>query len=161
MLRSTTALENNKTDGDTIVSATCRRATFQNPLRRYRQHSGQALVEFALCLPFLAVLLFGIIQYGFIFNAYMTLRHATHVAARTVSLPGNTNTAESVVSQAISPMLQPSNLGAVTTTPTSIGGVPAFTVGASYNLPLIIKFVVPGATGSSLTITAQATYRSG
>ena len=125
-----------------------------------RRISGQALTEFALTLPLLALLLFGVIQYGFIFNAYMTLRHGTHVTARTLALLGNTNTAQSVLSQAISPVLQPANLGSVTSMQTFVGSAPAITVSASYNLPLIISFVVPGVAGNNLTITTQATYRS-
>jgi Flp pilus assembly protein TadG len=52
---------------------------------------GQALVEFALVVPLLALLLFAIIQYGFIFNAYMNVRHAAFVTARSVALSGTSN----------------------------------------------------------------------
>jgi Flp pilus assembly protein TadG len=120
------------------------------------------MVEFALTLPLLALLLFAIIQYGFIFNAYMTLRHGMHVAARTFSLAGGgvTNTPKSVVCAAVQPMLDCSRLGTPTVTSTNLGTVSAIQVSGSYGLPLIVRFVVPGATGNTLTITASATYRS-
>lgn len=47
---------------------------------------GQSLVEFSLVLtPFMLVLL-GIIQFGFIFNAYVTLTNAAREAAREGSI---------------------------------------------------------------------------
>jgi Flp pilus assembly protein TadG len=43
---------------------------------------GQSLVEFALVLTPLLVILLGIIQFGFIFNSYVTLTNAAREAAR-------------------------------------------------------------------------------
>jgi len=40
------------------------------------------MVEFALVLPILAVLLFGIIQFGIVFNNYITLTDAVRAGAR-------------------------------------------------------------------------------
>src|SRR6478752_8302194 len=43
---------------------------------------GQAMVEFALVLPILMALLLGIIQFGIVFNNYITLTDATRAGAR-------------------------------------------------------------------------------
>ena len=43
---------------------------------------GSAAVEFALVLPLLVMLLFGIIQFGFVYNAYITVTHAAREGAR-------------------------------------------------------------------------------
>jgi Flp pilus assembly protein TadG len=43
---------------------------------------GQALTEFALALPILALLLFAVIQFGIAFNNYVTLTDATRAGAR-------------------------------------------------------------------------------
>ena len=43
---------------------------------------GQALTEFALALPVLAMLLFAVIQFGIAFNNYETLTDATRAGAR-------------------------------------------------------------------------------
>ncbi len=43
---------------------------------------GQSLVEFALVLPPLLLILLGIIQFGFIFNSYVTLTNAAREGAR-------------------------------------------------------------------------------
>jgi Flp pilus assembly protein TadG len=40
------------------------------------------MTEFALVLPILALLLFGVIQFGIVFNNYITLTDATRAGAR-------------------------------------------------------------------------------
>src|SRR6476620_6305274 len=47
-----------------------------------RADRGQSLVEFALVLMPLFIILLGIIQFGFIFNSYVTITNATREAAR-------------------------------------------------------------------------------
>ncbi|MGH2477833.1 MAG: TadE/TadG family type IV pilus assembly protein [Candidatus Limnocylindrales bacterium] len=44
--------------------------------------SGQSLVEFALVMLPLFVILLGIIQFGFVFNAYVTITNASREGAR-------------------------------------------------------------------------------
>jgi Flp pilus assembly protein TadG len=51
-------------------------------LSRKQREQGQTLTEFALVLPLLAVLLFGIIQFGITFNRYVTLTDAVRAGAR-------------------------------------------------------------------------------
>lgn len=51
-----------------------------------RHQKGQSLVEFALVLTPMMLILLGIIQFGFIFNAYVTLTNATREAAREGSI---------------------------------------------------------------------------
>jgi Flp pilus assembly protein TadG len=119
------------------------------------------MVEFALMFPFLALLLFAIIQYGFIFGAQATLRHAAQVTSRTMALPGaDYSTAPTVACSAINSLLDCSKLSAVATN-ASVGGLStdAVQVNLTYNLPLIIRFVVPNATGNTLTLRAQAVDR--
>jgi Flp pilus assembly protein TadG len=47
-----------------------------------RSERGQSLTEFALALPILALLLFAVIQFGIVFNNYVTLTDATRAGAR-------------------------------------------------------------------------------
>jgi len=47
---------------------------------------GQSLVETALILPILIMLLFGIVDFGRILHAYLTLDHAGREAARTAAV---------------------------------------------------------------------------
>jgi Flp pilus assembly protein TadG len=44
------------------------------------------MVEFALALPFLAILLFAIVQFGFVLNNYVEVSQAARVGARKASL---------------------------------------------------------------------------
>src|SRR5512145_1569670 len=91
-----------------------------------RARRGQSLVEFALVLPLLAVLLFAIIQYGLIFNAYMTLRHGAHVTARTLSLAGaSTNNVQATACDAVQPVLDCARLASPVVSSATIGGKPA------------------------------------
>lgn len=43
---------------------------------------GQSLTEFALALPIFVLLLFAVIQFGIVFNNYVTLTDATRAGAR-------------------------------------------------------------------------------
>jgi Flp pilus assembly protein TadG len=51
-------------------------------LHRIRDEQGQTATEFALVLPVLALLLFGVIQFGILFNNYVTLTDAVRAGAR-------------------------------------------------------------------------------
>ena len=48
----------------------------------FRNDRGQTMVEFALVVPILCVVLFGILQFGALYNDYVTLTDATRVGAR-------------------------------------------------------------------------------
>ena len=59
----------------------------QQQMRRHRRGServenGQSLVEFSLILLPLFLILLGIIQFGFIFNTYVTMTNAARDSAR-------------------------------------------------------------------------------
>jgi Flp pilus assembly protein TadG len=47
-----------------------------------RNEQGQAMVEFAIVLPILLMLVFGIVQFGITFNHYLTLTDAVRAGAR-------------------------------------------------------------------------------
>jgi Flp pilus assembly protein TadG len=53
-----------------------RRTTFR------RNERGQTMVEFALVLPLLALLLFGVVQFAIVFNNYIELRDGVRAGAR-------------------------------------------------------------------------------
>lgn len=60
-----------------------------------RDEDGQNIVEFALLLPVLMYILMGIIQFGFIFAAYLTINNAVREGARwgTIYIYDNNQTA--------------------------------------------------------------------
>jgi Flp pilus assembly protein TadG len=51
-----------------------------------RDEQGQTMAEFAFVLPILVTLLFGIIQFGILFNNYVTLTDAARAGARTAAV---------------------------------------------------------------------------
>jgi Flp pilus assembly protein TadG len=63
---------------------------------RTKREQGQTMTEFALVLPLLALLLFGVIQFGIVFHQYVTLTDAVRTGARqgavgrNLSNPGST-----------------------------------------------------------------------
>jgi Flp pilus assembly protein TadG len=135
---------------------------------RAGQESGQHLVEFAMVLLPLALILFGICQYGFIYAANMAIRNATVNAARYAVLAvTNTPTIAQIQSfataaVAVDPFLQTNNVTAVNVnTNVTVGTTNGATsVQIQYNLPLIIPWVVPGKTaGSSVSLSATTIMR--
>jgi Flp pilus assembly protein TadG len=50
--------------------------------RRITDERGQSATEFALVLPILCLLLFGVIQFGILYNNYVTLTDAVRAGAR-------------------------------------------------------------------------------
>ena len=50
------------------------------------EEKGQSMAEFAIVLPVLVVLLFGIVQFGILFNNYVTLTDAVRAGARTAAV---------------------------------------------------------------------------
>jgi Flp pilus assembly protein TadG len=57
--------------------------------KRMKNEQGQTMTEFALVLPILVVLLFGIIQFGIAFNNYVTLTDAVRSGARKAAVSRN------------------------------------------------------------------------
>lgn len=54
-----------------------------------KKQNGQGIVEMALSITLLLFLVFGIIDFGRIFSAYLTLNHASREAARVASVGGS------------------------------------------------------------------------
>jgi Flp pilus assembly protein TadG len=56
-----------------------------------KEERGQTMTEFALVLPLLMVLLFGIVQFGIAFNNYVTLTDAVRAGARKAAVSRNSS----------------------------------------------------------------------
>lgn len=122
-----------------------------------RQESGSDVVEFAVLLPVLAVVLFGIIQYALLFAAYITIRNASATGARqAVISPNNNNVIMSAATAAVGPLLDTSQVQ-VEVTSVTINGAIGTSVTVSYPFKLIIPYVVPGRDANSNIRTITAT----
>jgi Flp pilus assembly protein TadG len=60
--------------------------------QRCRHERGVAAVEFALVLPLLMMLVFGVVQFGLLFNRQQALHAAAREGARVAALPSSTQT---------------------------------------------------------------------
>jgi Flp pilus assembly protein TadG len=69
---------------------------------RLRREDGQSLVEFAVVLPVLLMIVTGIIQFGSLYNKYITLTDAARNGAQTLALGrGLSNPCDPAVTQAL------------------------------------------------------------
>ena len=93
------------------------------------------MTEFALVLPILALLLFGVIQFGIVFNNYITLTDAVRAGARKAAvsrhLPDPPGAAETATRNAATDLRQSDLNVAVTVDPSWSPGAEA-TVAADY-----------------------------
>lgn len=124
-------------------------------VRNARQDRGAAAVEFALLLPLLLFLIFGIIDFGRALNAQITLTQAAREGARLAAL-GESNVVSRT--QAAATGLSPVTV-TVTSCPASAGAGVNATVNASYSFSFITPVsAIAGLFGSSfgpgMTLTA-------
>jgi Flp pilus assembly protein TadG len=116
-----------------------------------RSERGAAAVEFALVMPLLFLLVFGIIEFGFIFNKELSVTHSAREGVRVYALNGSASAAKTFAEAA-------SGSGGITCTPTpnaatapASGTTVSMTCTATYNLQLyVIKHLV------TMTSTASA-----
>ena len=150
---------------------------------RHAAH-GQALAEFAIALPVLAMLFLGILQFAFIFVAQLGLTNAAREAARYASItPTSSSTeatshADAVVLRLQNTILpnnvsayQPSRLGSPTQVCYSVftdaSSVPAVQVkvDVTYNHPLFIPLIgsiidaIDGTSDGAFSVGATEALR--
>ncbi len=58
-------------------------------LKIFKNEKGQSLVEFALVMPILMLILLGIIEFGWLYNAKITMTSAAREGARVYAIKGN------------------------------------------------------------------------
>ena len=66
-----------------------------------RDEKGQAMTEFAIVLPVIALVLFAILQFGIAFNNYLTLTDAVRRGARTAAVSRQTGAGTSATVAAV------------------------------------------------------------
>ena len=75
--------------------------------REEKAEHGQALVEFAVILPVFMLLLFGLVEFGFLFNAASSVNHVSRVAALIAAEGGKTDGTDCILLRAIERELTP------------------------------------------------------
>jgi Flp pilus assembly protein TadG len=113
------------------------------------------MTEFALVLPILALLLFGVIQFGIAFNNYLTLTDAVRAGARKGAVARHlTTNREATVEQAVVDAATDLNLSDLDVT---VGVNPGWEQGADVTVtatyPYNIKLLGVGIKSGLLTST--------
>jgi hypothetical protein len=73
--------------------------------KKHNQRKASATVEMAVVTPLLLAMLFGIIEYGWVFSIKQAMTTAVRDGARVAALPGSTDTdIEERVAQALAPV---------------------------------------------------------
>jgi Flp pilus assembly protein TadG len=120
-----------------------------------RNDRGQTMVEFALVVPVLLLVVFGIIQFGMLYNDYITLTDATRIGARKGAVSrtaANPAALAEAATRAAAPGLKPADFG-VTVTATAWAPGADITVEATYPYDVnIMGVVVASGTLRSKTV---------
>src|SRR5438034_6758385 len=115
---------------------------------------GQSLTEFALALPILALLLFAVIQFGIVFNNYVTLVDATRAGARKRAVGREQQNPASAVTaevRASARDLTQSNLNVTVTSTWQPASDVTVTATYPYSISLLGMVVKSGRISSSTT----------
>jgi Flp pilus assembly protein TadG len=81
------------------------RCTLTTSHADYRRENGQDVVEFALILPLLLLLIFGIVEFGIVMFSYNTISNAAREGARVSVISGATTDEIVAAVQALAPGL--------------------------------------------------------
>lgn len=124
---------------------------------RRRGDAGQSLVEFALVVPLVLALLFGIIEFGRGFQSWLAITNAAAFGARTGAVGASAADIEVATRGAAASLDNP----AITVVVTNAQGAPggAINVRVQYAMPMITPIFAVFVPGGILTVTADATQR--
>jgi Flp pilus assembly protein TadG len=118
-----------------------------------KNERGQTMTEFAMVLPLLVVVLFAIIQFGIIFNDYVTLTDAARAGARTGAVSRlSTNPSAACVSQVqgAATNLTQANLTVTCTSPWTPGSDVTVSASYPYNINLLGWVVASGTLNTTM-----------
>ena len=129
------------------------------PLSRLKRQGerGQSLVEFALVLPVVILVLFGILDLGRVMDAYILVTHGAREGARQASLGETEATVVTKVRAAV-PTLTPLTVTCPSCYPSGSSGDPV-TVTVTYSIqimtPIISAFFPQNPVPLSVTVTMR------
>lgn len=123
-----------------------------------KSQKGQAIVEMALVLPILLLIVFGIMEFGRVFNAYLVITNASREGARQ-GVVGGTDTQITDSVKAAAGTLDLSKL-TVTINPTATSRVRGaqLTVQVGYSVKIYTP-IISNIIGDPFPINAQTVMR--
>jgi Flp pilus assembly protein TadG len=127
-----------------------------NMKRTLRDEKGQAMAEFAIVLPVLCLVFFGIFQFGVLFNNYVTLTDAVRAGARTAAVSRDDADPVGAATTAVrnsSADLNQSSLNVTVSSSWTAGSDVTVTATYPYSISLLGLIVTSG------TLTSKTTER--
>lgn len=138
--------------------------------RFLRSEHGAELIEMVLVTPLLLILVFGIIDFGFLFQRYVVLTNAAVEGARVATMPGYTAAdAQARVQEYVTNSLPPGVVVNANAVPFALPGAGGgtwpgmqVTVTHAYTLQYVapLATLFGGSTAATVTLTARSTMRS-
>jgi Flp pilus assembly protein TadG len=137
-------------------------------IRRLRKtDQGAEVIEMVIILPLLLALLFGVVEFGFLFQRYVFLTNAAAEGARVASLPGYT---QADVQARVAAYAAASNITGVSATSVAAsiagpggtswpGSQVTVTYVYSYQFIGPIAALIGGSMSPSITLTSRSTVR--
>lgn len=119
------------------------------------QKEGQALVEFALIMPMLVVILFGIFEFG---RLWMTMNILTGAAREGVRVAAVTAPDAGLVQNAVQNIMLAANITGATITISGPNAATEVTVTVQMDYTVVTGSIVPGLSGT-FQLTRSAIMR--
>jgi Flp pilus assembly protein TadG len=119
-----------------------------------RSERGQTMTEFALVLPLLVLLLFGIIQFGVTFNQYVTLTDAVRAGARKAAVSRHEQDPEGVTADQVrlaGTDLKPADLQITVESSWEAGDEVEVSASYPYSIKVLGKTIKSGRMNSTTT----------
>lgn len=121
-----------------------------------RSDKGAAAVEFALIIPALLLILFGIIEFSRLYNEQISLSNAARSAARVMAIGNDQGDAVSAAIAAAPALNPPITGGQVSFSPSACATGGTMSVTITYPTPLLT-----GWFGASMTLTGKGAMPCG
>jgi len=122
-----------------------------------RSEQGQSMTEFALVLPVLALILFAVLQFGIVFNNYVTLTDAARAGARRAAVSRQDPNRDSAVITAVKNSASDLDLSKLSVPPPSSTWDPGSDVTVTASYPYSISLL--GLVVKSGSLTTKTTER--
>lgn len=134
--------------------------------KKEKGERGQSLVEFTMVVPIFLILVFGIVDFGMGFHAWITTTNAAREGARIGAVGADSSTIDARV-RSTAGSLNDTNLTVTITNASNQGGDPGetVTVDVKYNYKLItpvagiVNFLSGGTMGTAINFNSTSKMR--
>ena len=123
-----------------------------------KNQKGQSLVEFAIVLPLLLLLLFGIAEFGIMLNSYLTIQNIAREGTR-LGIIGGSDTEITSLIRTTSPNLTSADLSiSITPSEGNRRSGDTLQVKVTYNYRMIVP-IISALVGNIIVLTSQTSMR--